>query len=106
MPPPWPLSSKRLSTSDHYLSDSPPYVPGSWNTSSVRHLLVLLSQSLTGLGAFYDPQMATLSSTEKYDLITRNLQEVLGGEPLKKLIEEGKEIKCYWGALISASLFD
>jgi tyrosyl-tRNA synthetase len=50
--------------------------------------------------------MATLSSTEKYDLITRNLQEVLGGEPLKKLIEEGKEIKCYWGALVSACLFD
>lgn len=34
---------------------------------------------------------------EKYDLITRNLQETLGGDHLKKLLAEGKDLKCYWG---------
>jgi len=33
---------------------------------------------------------------EKYDLITRNLQEVLGGEEIKKVLSE-RDLKLYWG---------
>lgn len=32
----------------------------------------------------------------KYELITRNLQEVLGEENLKKIIKE-RDLKLYWG---------
>ena len=32
----------------------------------------------------------------KYELITRNLQEVLGDENLKKIVNE-RDIKIYWG---------
>jgi tyrosyl-tRNA synthetase len=39
----------------------------------------------------------TTSAQDKYELITRNLAEVLGGDHLKKLLEEGKDLKCYWG---------
>jgi hypothetical protein len=39
-----------------------------------------------------------MSTTEGiYDLITRNLQEVLGGDTIKNLLIEGKNPKCYWG---------
>lgn len=35
-----------------------------------------------------------------YDLITRDLQEVLGGELVKKILTDGeRHLKCYWGAL-------
>ncbi|XP_062510300.1 tyrosine--tRNA ligase, cytoplasmic-like [Corticium candelabrum] len=34
---------------------------------------------------------------EKFQLITRNLQEVLGEDKLKVLLEEGKDIRIYWG---------
>ncbi|KIP02316.1 hypothetical protein PHLGIDRAFT_16625 [Phlebiopsis gigantea 11061_1 CR5-6] len=33
----------------------------------------------------------------KFDLITRRLQEVLGGESIKAILAEGKTPKCYWG---------
>ncbi|KAA1070132.1 hypothetical protein PGTUg99_009413 [Puccinia graminis f. sp. tritici] len=40
----------------------------------------------------------TLSATERYELITRNLGEVLGSQELLKLCqEEGRIITCYWG---------
>ncbi|KAG0148271.1 hypothetical protein CROQUDRAFT_41709 [Cronartium quercuum f. sp. fusiforme G11] len=40
----------------------------------------------------------TLSPTQRYDLITRNLGEVLGSQELMKLCEEdGRIITCYWG---------
>lgn len=43
--------------------------------------------------------MQPLTPQQKYDLITRNLGEVLGSEQLLKLCgEEGRVIKCYWGA--------
>ncbi|KAF8337421.1 tRNA synthetases class I-domain-containing protein [Cantharellus anzutake] len=32
-----------------------------------------------------------------YQLVTRNLQEVLGGDIIKKILEEGRPLKCYWG---------
>lgn len=35
---------------------------------------------------------------EKYDLITRRLQEVLGGDSIKAILAEGRQLKGYWGA--------
>uniref|UniRef100_A0A8C4GTL2 Tyrosine--tRNA ligase n=1 Tax=Dicentrarchus labrax TaxID=13489 RepID=A0A8C4GTL2_DICLA len=37
-----------------------------------------------------------LSPDEKFDLVTRNLQEVLGEEKLKQVLQE-RELKVYWG---------
>ncbi len=34
---------------------------------------------------------------EKYELITRRLQEVLGGDLIKAILAEGRSPKCYWG---------
>lgn len=34
---------------------------------------------------------------ERYDLIIRRLDEVLGGETVKSILAEGKSPKCYWG---------
>lgn len=33
----------------------------------------------------------------KYELITRRLQEVLGGDTIKAILAEGRSPKCYWG---------
>lgn len=33
----------------------------------------------------------------KYELITRRLKEVLGGDIIKAILAEGKHPKCYWG---------
>lgn len=35
---------------------------------------------------------------EKYELITRGLQEVFGGDSIKAILAEGRHPKCYWGA--------
>ncbi|KAI8141960.1 tyrosyl-tRNA synthetase [Fennellomyces sp. T-0311] len=40
--------------------------------------------------------MASLTPEQKYDLITRNLQEVLGGDEIKKILAE-RDLKLYWG---------
>lgn len=41
---------------------------------------------------------ATFTPEEKFDLITRNLQEVLGGEQIKTILaDESRTLKCYWG---------
>jgi tyrosyl-tRNA synthetase len=40
--------------------------------------------------------MSKLTPEEKYQLITRNLQEVLGGEEIKKILQE-RDLKLYWG---------
>lgn len=37
-----------------------------------------------------------LSFEKKYEYITRNLQEVLGDEKLKKIVKE-RDLKIYWG---------
>lgn len=37
-----------------------------------------------------------LSFEKKYEYITRNLQEVLGDENLKKIVQE-RDLKIYWG---------
>jgi tyrosyl-tRNA synthetase len=36
------------------------------------------------------------SPDSKYDLITRNLQEVLGEDKLKSILKE-RDVKIYWG---------
>jgi hypothetical protein len=41
--------------------------------------------------------MSQTTSDEKYHLITRRLQEVLGGDAIKALLVQGKTPKCYWG---------
>ena len=41
---------------------------------------------------------------EKYHLITRRLQEVLGGDSIKAILAEGRQLKGYWGAYNSTSL--
>ncbi|KAH8105295.1 tyrosyl-tRNA synthetase [Cristinia sonorae] len=41
--------------------------------------------------------MAAADADAKYELITRRLQEVLGGETLKTILNEGRSPKCYWG---------
>lgn len=39
---------------------------------------------------------AAISTDEKVNLITRNLQEVLGEDNLKKIVNE-RDLKIYWG---------
>lgn len=38
----------------------------------------------------------SLSAEEKYEIITRNLQEVIGGERLKTILQE-RDLRVYWG---------
>jgi tyrosyl-tRNA synthetase len=40
--------------------------------------------------------MSQLSADEKYNLISRNLQEVLGEAEIKKVLAE-RDLKLYWG---------
>ncbi|CAG8514229.1 5837_t:CDS:2 [Acaulospora colombiana] len=40
--------------------------------------------------------VSKMTKEEKYRLITRNLQEVLGGEEIMKILEE-RDLKLYWG---------
>lgn len=51
---------------------------------------------------FHRPHPASPSHTmadaaAKYDLITRRLDEVLGGDSIKAILAEGRTPKCYWG---------
>ncbi|KAG8740411.1 hypothetical protein FRC10_004362 [Ceratobasidium sp. 414] len=39
----------------------------------------------------------TASSEARFEIITRNLQEVLGGDIIKAILDEGRNPKCYWG---------
>ena len=41
---------------------------------------------------------------DKYSLITRNLQEVIGQDELKKLVKSKKEISVYWGTMPTGSI--
>ncbi|KAF8828128.1 hypothetical protein HHX47_DHR4000500 [Lentinula edodes] len=48
-----------------------------------------------------DPSSSLDLSPEQnaqYDMITRRLQEVLGGDAIKAILKEGKTPKAYWGA--------
>jgi tyrosyl-tRNA synthetase len=42
--------------------------------------------------------MANLTPDERYELITKRLNEVLGGNLIKAILQEGRSPKCYWGA--------
>ena len=46
---------------------------------------------------------ASQTIDERYELITRRLQEVLGGDTIKSILAEGRHPKCYWGALYAVS---
>ncbi|KDQ57947.1 hypothetical protein JAAARDRAFT_155601 [Jaapia argillacea MUCL 33604] len=41
--------------------------------------------------------MSTISPEQRFDIITRGLQEVLGGDAIKAILAEGRHPKCYWG---------
>lgn len=44
------------------------------------------------------PQLFTMDPAAAYELITRDLQEVLGGDIIKKILTDGERpVKCYWG---------
>ncbi|KAJ3026920.1 UNVERIFIED_CONTAM: hypothetical protein HDU68_004844 [Siphonaria sp. JEL0065] len=42
------------------------------------------------------PQAPKMTPEEKFTLITRNLQEYLGGDEMKKILQE-RDLKVYWG---------
>ncbi|KIY44685.1 tyrosine tRNA ligase [Fistulina hepatica ATCC 64428] len=42
--------------------------------------------------------MENATPEEKFELITRRLQEVLGGDLIKSILVEGRHPKCYWGS--------
>ena len=44
-----------------------------------------------------------MNSDEKLNLITRNLQEIITEDELKKLVEEKEEISLYWGTMPTGS---
>ena len=46
---------------------------------------------------------ANASADERFELIVRGLGEVLGGETIKAILDEGRTPKCYWGARSSLS---
>ena len=55
-------------------------------------------RSLISVGLDHDAQkMSQTTPDEKYHLITRRLQEVLGGDAIKALLVQDKTPKCYWG---------
>jgi hypothetical protein len=45
----------------------------------------------------------TQSVEHKYELITRDLQEVLGADIVRSVLAQGKNLKCYWGTIFNAS---
>ncbi len=47
--------------------------------------------------------LKVLSVDEKYELITRNLEEVIGGDELKELLKTKKEVSVYWGTMPTGS---
>ena len=38
-----------------------------------------------------------MDNETRYNLITRGLQEVIGGEIIQQILAEGRTPKCYWG---------
>jgi tyrosyl-tRNA synthetase len=45
-----------------------------------------------------------MNEKEKFELITRNLQEVIGEDELKALLKTKKEISVYWGTMPTGSI--
>ena len=50
--------------------------------------------------------MVATTAEEKFELITRDLQEVLGPDIIKNILAEGRTPKCYWGVLYVATEVD
>ena len=50
--------------------------------------------------------MVATTAEEKFELITRDLQEVLGPDIIKNILAEGRTPKCYWGMLYEATEVD
>jgi tyrosyl-tRNA synthetase len=48
--------------------------------------------------------MAAADSAQRYALIEENLAEVLNDEIIKKILDEGRHPKIYWGELRTNSL--
>jgi len=48
--------------------------------------------------------MRELSVDERFELITRNLQEVIGEKELRDLLKNKKEISVYWGTMPTGSI--
>lgn len=49
-------------------------------------------------------QDKTFNDEEKFELISRNLQEIIDQDELKKLIKDKKEITVYWGTMPTGSI--
>jgi len=48
----------------------------------------------------FDPterHRSAMDNETRYNLITRGLQEVIGGEIVQQILAEGRTPKCYWG---------
>lgn len=45
-----------------------------------------------------------MSFKDKYELISRNLQEIIGEEDLKKILKSRKELSLYWGTMPTGSI--
>ena len=50
------------------------------------------------------PKTSEMSWEEKYSLITRNLQEVIGEEELRAKLQSGNEVNVYWGTMPTGSI--
>ena len=48
------------------------------------------------LSVVYD-MAKPVTADERFALITRGLREVLGGDSIKAILDEGRNPKCYWG---------
>lgn len=58
--------------------------------------IVSLTESLKSLGPVSTPSTCNLTFDEKYELISRNLQEIVGADRLKAVLKE-RDLKIYWG---------
>ena len=45
----------------------------------------------------FSPTVMTSTAEERYKLITRRLQETLGGDIIQNILAEDRSPKCYWG---------
>lgn len=45
-----------------------------------------------------------MNTEERFNLIKRNLQEIIGEKELKQLLEQNKEISVYWGTMPTGSI--
>ena len=45
-----------------------------------------------------------MNAEKRFDLITRNLQEVIGEEELKEKLSSKKEFSVYWGTAVTSSV--